>query len=118
MVVENHLISDHIVFAPEPNNDEEHVENRIIRLGDAKLDRDDVFQPELRGPRAEAPTYSIPRMSVHGDSHFRCLDIKYQGWVIVDEAASCLQVSDQPGTVISNMPAHTDEIFVHNLTSL
>ncbi|CAF3460099.1 unnamed protein product [Fusarium graminearum] len=36
MVVENHLISDHIVFAPEPNNDEEHVENRIIRLGDAK----------------------------------------------------------------------------------
>lgn len=34
------------------------------------------------------------------------------------EAALCLQVSDQPGTVISNMPAHTDEIFVHNLTSL
>ncbi|EKJ70821.1 hypothetical protein FPSE_08973 [Fusarium pseudograminearum CS3096] len=36
-------------------------------------------------PSAEAPTYSTPPMSFHGDSHFRFLDIKYQGWVIVEK---------------------------------
>lgn len=57
-------------------------------------------------------------MYFHGDSHFRCLDIKYQGWVIVDEAALSLQASDQPDTAISNMPAYIDEIVVHELASL
>ncbi|QPC69596.1 hypothetical protein HYE68_000348 [Fusarium pseudograminearum] len=83
-------------------------------------------------PSAEAPTYSTLGMYFHGDSHFHCLNNKYQRWGIVEyvinfgktiqeltcmlptsEAASSLQASDQPDTAISNMPAYIDEIVVH-----